>query len=145
MANLVRQEPREVMSLRSAMDRLFDESFLPGFGNGGQAGPALDMCETNDSVIVTAAVPGIKPEALKVTLTGDVLEISGEMQADEERQEAQYHLRERRYGSFSRVVTLPTAVDPNKVTAEFENGVVKLTMPKAEAARRKTITVKPKK
>lgn len=145
MANIVRREPRQALTLREAMDRLFDESFLAPFGDGGMGtAPAVDVAETDNEVIVTATVPGIKPDDLKITLTGDVLDISGEMQSETEHKDATYHVRERRQGSFRRSITLPTTVQADKAQAEFENGVLKLTMPKAEQARRQTISVKPK-
>src|SRR5689334_17034603 len=142
--NLVRQQPNDFLSLRDAMDRLFDESFLRPFGDGGMAlssAPAVDVCETNDKVTVTASIPGIKPEDIKITVTGDVLQLSGEMKEDNERDEATYHVRERRFGSFNRSINLPTPVVSDKAEALFENGVLKLTLPKAEEARPKAIKV----
>ena len=143
MSNLVRRPANEFMSLRDAMDRLFDESFLRPFGDGGVAAsaPAVDVAETNDKVLVTATMPGVKPEDIKITLTGDVLQISGETKAEIERQDATYHVRERRFGSFSRSIPMPTSVVSDKVEAEFENGVLKLALPKAEEARPKAIRV----
>ena len=149
MANIIRRENRQPLSLREAMDHLFDESFLapfgsrfPGFDMVGA--PAVDVAETDSDVIVTATVPGIKPDDLKITLTGDLLEISGETRSEIERKDATYHVRERRQGSFSRTLILPTTVLADKAQTEFEDGVLTLTLPKAEEARRKTITVKPK-
>ena len=147
MPNITRHQQHEPLSLRDAMDRLFDESFLAPFGDGGAgmgAAPAVDVCETDNEVIVTATVPGVKPDDLKITLTGDLLEISGETHGEAEHKNATYYLRERRHGSFQRAIALPTPVVADKVQAEFDNGVLKLTMPKAEDARRKTISVKPK-
>ena len=113
MANIVRREPSEFLSLRDAMDRLFDESFLRPYGDGGfvtAGAPAIDVAETKEAIVVSATVPGIKPEDIQITLTGDVLQLSGEMKAEAERDEAHYHIRERRSGSFSRSIALPTAV-----------------------------------
>jgi len=142
MANIVRREPTEYLSLRSAMDRLFDDSILrPLGGDGGIAAPAIDLAETIDAVVVTAAVPGIKPDDLKITLTGDVLQISGEVTSESEHKDATYHVRELRVGSFRRAVPLPAPVISDKAKAEFENGVLTLTMPKAEEARPKAIKV----
>jgi HSP20 family protein len=148
MANIVRYQPSQFLSLRDAMDRLFDESFLRPLGDGGYISssmPAIDLAETNDQVVVTATVPGVKPEDIKIALTGDVLEISGEMKAESEHDESTYHVRERRYGSFNRAIPLPTHVVSDRAQAEFENGVLKLTLPKAEEVRPKTIQVKVKK
>lgn len=148
MANIVRREPTEFLSLRDAMDRLFDESFLRPFGDGGlisTGSPAVDVAETKDTIVVTATVPGIKPDDIKITLTGDVLSLSGEVKAETERDEAHYHVRERRFGSFSRSIALPTPVISDQAHAEFENGVLKLTLPKAEEARPRAIKVVSKK
>lgn len=150
MANIIRREPREYLSLRDAMDRLFDQSFLgPWHGDGGldwaTAGPAVDLCETNDEVVVTATVPGIKPDDLKITLTGDVLQISGQTTEDTERKDATYHMRERRSGQFHRTISLPASVNADAVKSEFQNGVLTLTLPKAEEARPKSIKITAKK
>lgn len=151
MANLTRWEPfREVVSLRDAMDRLFDESFLKPFGDGSSYGyqwPAVDLTETADEIIAKVSIPGMKPEDVKISLTGDVLNLSGEFSTESESGEKgiTYHLREHRYGAFSRSITLPTAVQGDKVKAEYENGLVTLTLPKAEEARPKTVNIKVKK
>jgi len=146
--NMVRQQANDFMSLRDAMDRLFDESFLRPFGDGGQlagTAPAVDVAETADQIVVTATIPGLKPDDIKVTLTGDVLQLTGEVRAQSERDEATYHIRERRVGSFSRAIPLPAPVVSDKTEAVFENGVLKLTLPKAEEARPKAIKVNLKK
>ncbi len=144
---LTRWEPfRDVVTLRDAMDRLLERSFLRPFDGewyGGQS-LALDMSETTDEMVVKASVPGVKPEDLKITLSGDVLTISAETKAETEKKDATYHLKERRYGKFSRSLTLPTAVKADQVKAEFETGVVTLTLPKEEEVRPKTIQVKVK-
>jgi HSP20 family protein len=147
MANIIRREARDYMSLRDAMDRLFDESFLRPFGAQGGMGvlstPAVDLIETDDEVVVTATVPGLKPEDLKITLVGDVLQISGQSSAQTERKDATYHMQERRYGAFSRSIPLPTPVVSDKVNAEFENGELTVRLPKAQEARPKSIAIKP--
>jgi HSP20 family protein len=149
MANIVRHQPREVLSLREAMDHLFEQSFLsPLGGDGGwgqMSGPAVDVMETPEDVIVTASVPGIKADDLKISLTGDVLQLSAQSTEESERKEARYHLRERRSSAFTRSIALPTPVEADKAQADFENGVLTLKLPKSQAARPKTITVKAKK
>ena len=144
---LTRWEPiRDVVSLRDAMDRLFEQSFLGPF-DGGLFSPsalAVDMSETAEEVVVKATLPGTKPDDLRITLSGDVLRISGETKSETEKKEATYHLRERRFGKFSRTITLPAPVVAEEVKAEFEDGVVTLTLPKAEEVRPKTIKVKAK-
>jgi HSP20 family protein len=148
MANMVRWDPaRDMVSLREAMDRLFEESFLrPGFlgGNDSAAGlMPLDVYETQDDVVVKAAIPGVKPEDIDVTVTGDLLTIKGEFKSElEDKDEKRnYHRQERRYGSFSRQVTLPSGVNADACQADFENGVLTLKLPKAEAAKVKRVQV----
>jgi HSP20 family protein len=145
MDYLTNRQPNELMSLREAMDQLFDESFLRPFGTPSQStGPAIDLAETDKEILVTAAVPGLKPEDLKVALTANSLELSAKTSSETERKDATYHLRERRMASFSRTVSLPKEVEPDKAKAEFENGVLTLTLPKVESQQRKSITIKPK-
>jgi HSP20 family protein len=99
----------------------------------------------DDEVVVKATVPGVKPDDLHITITGDVLTIRGEVKQEEEVKEEAYHIRERRYGTFSRSLPLPVPVLTDKAKAEFENGILTLTLPKAEEVRPKTIEVKAKK
>ncbi|RMD64112.1 Hsp20/alpha crystallin family protein [Candidatus Parcubacteria bacterium] len=144
---LMRWEPfRELITLREAMDRLFDEAFtrpLSLFEGWGSL-PLVDMYQTDNEVVVKATLPGVKPEDLQITVTGDVLTIKGEVKQEEEVKNATYHLRERRYGTFARSIPLPVPVVADKAHAEFENGILTLTLPKAEEVRPKTITVKAK-
>jgi HSP20 family protein len=148
MANIVRWEPfTDLVSLRDAMDRLFEESVIrprnwlaPAF-----EGLAVDVYETEEDVVVKATVPGVKPEDIDISVTGDTLTIKGEFKEEEKVEKENYIRRERRQGSFSRSLTLPTSVDVEKANAEFEHGVLKLTLPKAEEVKPKTIEVKAKK
>jgi HSP20 family protein len=147
--NLVRWEPwSDLVSLREAMDRLFEESVVrPRAGwlaPLGAEGLAVDMYETDDDVVVKTAVPGIKSEDIDVSITGDIVTIKGETKAEEKVEEANYIRQERRYGAFSRSLSLPSTVVADKATAEFENGVLTLTLPKAEEVKPKTIKVKAK-
>jgi HSP20 family protein len=110
------------------------------FGNLFRAGwaPALDMEETDDAIIVKADVPGVDPKDLDIRVTGDVLTIKGEKRTEEEEKTRERHRVERSYGAFSRSVTLPEVVDPDKIQAEVKSGVLTVTMPKkAEAKARK--------
>lgn len=146
MADLVRYEPfRGMTSLRDAMDRLFEESFLRPTQRG--AGPwsgevlPVDMYETADQLVVKAAVPGVKPEEIEVTVTGDQLTIRGEFRSDEKVEKGNYLRQERRFGSFCRQVSLPAGVEADRAEATFENGVLTLEMPKVEVAKAKTVKV----
>ena len=145
---LVRWEPiRDLVTLREAMDRLFTESFVrPGvaFPSLGMEGPAVDMYQTKDDIIVKAAVPGVKPEDIDIAVTGDVLTITGELKEEEKVEEGNYLRQERRYGQFMRELALPTQVNADKAKAEFEHGVLTLRLPKAEEVKPKSIKVKAK-
>jgi HSP20 family protein len=147
MANLILRKPiNEVVTLREAMDQLFDDAFMRPMGQGGLGGiPAIDMYQTKDNVIVKAGLPGLKPEDVQISITANVLSLSGEFKEESEQKEKAYHLREQRYGSFERSVPLPTDVQTEKASADFENGVLTITLPKSEAVKPKTINIKAKK
>ena len=149
MSNLIRWEPvREMVTLRDAMDRLLDDAFTRPWGLTeswhGSGSLAVDMYQTDDEVVVKAAVPGIKAEDVQISVTGDVLTIKGETKEKSEVKEKAYHIREQRWGAFERSVSLPTAVMSDKARAEFEDGVLTVTLPKAESVKPRTITVKAK-
>jgi HSP20 family protein len=147
MSNLTRWEPvREMMTLREAMDRLFDDAFTRPLSlrDGGWSTPAIDMYQTDNDVVVRAALPGFKAEDVQINVTGEVLTIRGEMKREEEQQEKAWHLREQRWSSFERSIALPTDVVPEKAQADFDNGILTITLPKAEEVKPKTITVKAK-
>ena len=147
MSNLIRWEPaREMMTLRDAMDRLFDDAFTrPLRLNDGQFSvPAVDMYQTDNDVVVKAAIPGVKADEVQINVTGEVLTIKGETKEKDEVKEKAYHMREQRWGMFERTIALPTDVIADKAKAEFENGILTITLPKAEEVRPKTITIKTK-
>ncbi len=152
MANeVVRWEPfDEMISLRDAMNRLFEDSFIrpslwPAPHDGNAWRIPVDVIETKDDIQVKVSVPGFKPEDIDVAVTGDTLTIKGEVKAEEKQEEGNYLRRERHFGSFHRTLTLPASVTSEKAKAEFENGVLTLTLPKAEQARPKAIKVTLKK
>jgi len=145
MSNLTRWEPvREMMTLREAMDRLFDDAFTRPLSvrDGGWSTPAVDMYQTDNDVVIKAALPGFKADDVQINVTGDLLTIRGELKHEEEQNEKSWHLREQRWGSFERSVSLPTAVVSDKAQADFANGILTITLPKAEEVKPKTITVK---
>jgi HSP20 family protein len=148
MSNLIRWEPaREMMSLREAMDRLFEDAFTRPFSlreRDGWSVPAIDMYQTDNEVVVKAALPGIKADEVQINVSGDVLSLRGEMKHQEEKKDKAWHIHEQRWGSFERSVSLPTSVVAEKAKAEFENGILTITLPKAEEVKPKTITVKAK-
>jgi HSP20 family protein len=147
MSNLIRWEPaREMMTLRDAMDRLFDDAFTRPFRlNDGQMSMlAVDMYQTDNEVVVKAAIPGVKADEVQINVTGEVLIIKGETHEKEDVKEKAYHLREQRWGMFERTLALPTDVVADKAKAEFENGILTVTLPKAEEVKPKTIAIKSK-
>jgi len=136
---------REMMSLREAMDRLFDDAFTRPISVSGVSGmPAVDMFQTNDNVVVKASLPGLKADDVDITITGETLTLRGEFKQENEQKESSYHMREQRFGSFERSILLPTDVEANKAKADFENGILTITMPIAEAVKPKSITIKAK-
>ncbi len=146
MSSLVRLDPfRDLLTFRSAMDRLFDQTVgEPGTTLGASGAPAVDLYQTDDDIVVKASLPGVSPRDLNITVTGDVLTMRGEVQEQKDTERAQYHIKERRYGSFTRSIALPAAVVADKADAQFENGILTLRLPKAEEFKPKTITVKAK-
>lgn len=146
MANLIRWDPmREMSEVRSLMDRALDDFFSRSpVSFDGMGSVEVNMLQTDDDLIVKASIPGVKPEDINISISGDTLTLRGEIKEDEEYKGASYHIKELRHGSFSRIMTLPVKVDADKAKAEFENGMLRLTMPKAEEVKPKTITVKAK-
>jgi HSP20 family protein len=146
MANQISPwEPfRDMMTLRQAMDRLFDESVVRAPGARGAPGERVyqlpvDAYTTTDDVVVKASLPGVDPNDVDITLDGENLTIQAEIKAD---QEQDYVIRERASGIFRRTLSLNVPVQSDKVSAEFKQGVLTLTMPKAEAVKPRKITVK---
>ncbi len=148
MSNLTRWEPvREMMTLREAMDRLFDDAFtrpLSVRDGWSMATPAIDMYQTDNEVVVKASIPGLKAEDVQINVTGDILTLKGEARQEEEHKDRAWHIREQRFGSFERSVVLPTDVKSDKAEAVFENGILTITLPKADEVKPKTINIKAK-
>jgi HSP20 family protein len=143
-------EPSALSSLRGEMDRLV-ESFVrdpmavldwPFTGRGWM--PAVDVSEDDKQVTVRAEVPGIKPEDIELTVSGNQLTISGEKKEEHaEKGKGVFH-SERRYGSFRRMIPLPEGVDANQVEAEYAHGILTIQLQKAPTAAPKRIEVRPK-
>lgn len=148
MANIVRWDPfRDAMALRDAMDRMFEERMLRPpvpFGPWSEGSLALDMYETDDNVVVKTAIPGVKADEIDVSVTGDTLTIRAETQEEEETKRENYLRRERRFGSFCRSVALPGGLEADKAEADYTDGILTLTFPKAEEVKPKTIKVEAK-
>ena len=132
---------QEMDQLQREMNRLFNAANQERVLNTANY-PAVNVWANEDGQIVSAEMPGVHPEDINIDVTGDALSISGERKPDEVAREARFHRRERSYGSFSRTVQLPFMVDTNKVEASFKNGVLIITLPRAEADRPRKITIK---
>lgn len=104
--------------------------------------PVVDIKETDDAFVVSAEVPGVKPEDIDINLTGNELIIKGEKKESKEEVKGGYRLEERRYGYFSRRFRLPAGVNNEKITANHEDGVVMITLPKSEKAATQKIKIK---
>jgi HSP20 family protein len=149
-------------SLREEMNRLFDEfdpwswnwpmrrpGFMPEmawpWAKEGRMAPAMDLVEQDGAYEISAELPGLSPEDVEIEMTDRTLTIKGEKREETEKKEADYHLSERRYGSFRRVLTLPEGVDADRISAKVVNGVLTVTLPKLAAAKSsaKKVAVKP--
>jgi len=144
MANMTRFDPfGEMMSLRDAMNSLFEESVVnPRLAGGQTMSMPLDVAETKDAYIVEATLPGVKPENLDITIQDNVLTITGESRQEQTAGEKpNYHRLERRYGRVSRSISLPAQVNADKVAASLNHGILHLELPKAESVKPRKITV----
>ncbi len=143
---IVRWEPfRDLITTQDRMNRLFNETLGRVFGDeearSGAWLPAVDIYETEQSVIVKAELPGIDPKDVEVTVHEGTLYLKGERKYEKEVKEEHYHHVERAYGSFARSFELPASINEDKVEADFKDGVLTLTMPKREEAKAKKIKI----
>lgn len=132
-------------ALREEFDDLFNRLSSDWNGNGWlttEFSPACDVSETTDAFQIRMDVPGIKPDDITVQVTGDSVQISGTRKEEKEEKGKTYHRLERRSGTFSESLRLPTAVNEDKVQAEFHDGVLTVTLPKTEASKIRTVKVK---
>jgi HSP20 family protein len=141
---LTRWDPfRETVTLREAMDRLFEDTWVPSRRRVAEGERAhrlpLDAYVTPEEIVIVANMPGVKPENVEITLEGDTLMIKGERPAPMEN--VDYVLQERPYGLFQRTLSINIPVDAGKAEAKYEDGLLILTIPKAEASKPKTIQV----
>lgn len=142
---IIRRQPMpEFLSLRDAVDRLFDETmFRPlRVGNGKhEVIPALDLYTTPEEVVAKIALPGVDPAAVDVTIADDTVTVSGSFREEKESTEGGFVHRELNRGEFSRVFTLPAAVDAEAARAVFKDGLLTLTLPKTEQVKPKHVKV----
>ena len=134
--------PGRAMGLRQLMDRMFEDAFvMPREGGEGWGGPAMEVFEEGDNLVVEAHLPGMKPEDLNVSVERGMLTISGTTESEAERKERNYLLREKRSGRFTRSLKLPPAYQTENCQANYENGVLQLVFPKAEEAKPRRIQI----
>jgi len=135
----------ELVSLRQAMDRLFEDSFVRprqwAFGEG--YGIAMDVTNRGDSLMIEASLPGYRPEDVDITVENGALTISAQSRAERSEGEGEQLMTEIRRGSVSRTVALPSGLEPDKASATFENGVLRLEIPKAESVKPRQIRISP--
>ena len=148
--SITRWDPfRDMMSLREAMANLLEESYVapPAMQQGAVGTLAVNIKETPDTFVVTAALPGVKPEDVDISVLGETLRIQAETKEEREQpqngnsQNGRWIVRERRHGIVQRVLTLPAQVKADEAQADFEHGVLHLTLPKAEAAKPRSIKI----
>jgi HSP20 family protein len=145
--SVTRWDPfQDLFSIQNEMNQLFNRFFgqQPRPGEPGQRpwAPLLDIAERKDAYLVTVEVPGVKPEDLDITLEGGVLTVQGERRFQQEATEQRWHRVERGYGAFRRSITLPSQVRADAIEASYQDGVLHVTVPKAEAAMPKRIEVR---
>ena len=136
----------ELLSLREAMDRLFEDSFVRPYGqtNGLAAGSmAIDVRSDAEALTVEASLPGFSPDDVEITIEDSTLAITAESKTEHEATEGEYLVREMRRGKVSRVVTLPSGLEADKATASYEDGVLKLRIPRAEETKPRQIRITP--
>ncbi len=146
---IVPYEPfADLVGAKQAMDRLLEDNFFrPVRMSGILQRPdilAMDIYQTEGDVVIKATIPGVKADEIKIDISGDALTIKGETKGEEEVKGVDYLCQERRYGSFSRTVSLPRGIKADKAEASLEDGVLTLTIPKAEEIKTKTIKVQAK-
>lgn len=149
MADITRWDPfRELWATRDEAEHLLDRTFgrpwrFATWDRTDSMFP-VDLYETDEEVILTAPLPGVKPEDVQISVTGETITIKGEVKEEHEEEKPNYYRQERHYGAFQRALALPVQVDADKAEASFEDGVLKLRLPKVPEIRPKTIEVKPK-
>lgn len=145
---LTRWDPfREIMALRNQMDRMLGEwpEAFSGWGDSESAGwlrLPVDVSESDEAYTVRASIPGVNPEDLDISVQNNMLTIRGETRAEQEKEGDRWHIRERRFGQFQRTIALPNNVTPDQIGAEYQNGVLTLTLPKSEEAKPRRISVR---
>jgi len=141
--------PSQLFNMQKEMNRLFDNLFQPenadDFPLAASAwSPAVDIAESDAAFVVKMELPGVAKEDVRITMEQNILTVKGEKKQEKESKTPDYHRVERSYGSFQRSFTLPSTVTADRVDASFRDGILSITLPKAEASRPKEIEVKVK-
>lgn len=133
----------DLVATRREIDQVFDRFFGQAASMSGPWTPVVDIRETKDQIEVVAELPGMRPEDVEVNVENNILSIAGEKKQEvtEGGENGEYHLIERRCGRFERSFTLPRTVDPNKISAKVEDGLLTVTLPKAEAAKPRRVEI----
>jgi HSP20 family protein len=143
---IIRWDPfRDMVSLREKMNRLFEDVFT-GRGDDKELAsstwaPAVDIFETENELVMSAEIPGIDEKDIEIKLEDNTLTLKGERKFEKETKEENYHRIERSYGSFYRAFTLPNSVDLDKIHAEHENGILKITLPKRQELKPRNVKI----
>lgn len=140
---------REMEEMQQRFDEIFGKPVLPPVWRRLPAemawAPAVEVLDKDDKLVIRAELPGVKQEDMEVSIEGDTLMIKGEKKVEKETKEENYYRSERAYGSFYRSIALPSTVNASKIAADYEDGVLEVTLPKAAEAKPKKIAVKAKK
>ena len=147
--DLVRWRPfRDLATMQEEMNRLFDQMFnrLPEGKELGEGiwSPCVDISETKDNLVITAEVPGMKKDDIRISINDNILTLRGEKKQEKKVDEENYHRIERSYGAFHRSFTLPTAIKQDQVKASYKDGILRINLPKAEEAKPKEIAIEVK-
>lgn len=141
---LVRWGPyQELVAMSNRLNRTFNDSYAPRTEDSfGVWAPPVDIFERQDHLVIRAEIPGVQKEDMDVRIENGVLTLHGERKQDTEVKEENAHRMERIYGSFARSFSLPTTVDASKVSATYKDGILEVTVPKAEAAKPKMVEIR---
>ncbi|MCP2518929.1 Hsp20/alpha crystallin family protein [Candidatus Aminicenantes bacterium AC-708-M15] len=148
--SIIKWDPfKDLLTFREKMNRLFEETFSLRGEEGelfsGTWSPAVDIYETENEVVLTAELPGMNEKDIQLKIEDNNLVLRGERKFEKETKEENYHRIERAYGSFYRCFTIPPTVDRDKISAEYDNGILTVRMPKKAETKPKEIKISRKK
>lgn len=145
---LVRWRPfRDLVSIQDEVNRLYNDFFgrvpsrFEGDWNASEWSPSVDISETKDDIVIKAEIPGLEKENIKISLQDNILTLKGEKKQEKEEKDTNFYRMERCYGSFTRSFNLPTTVQADKIKASYKDGILNITLPKAEEVKPKQIPI----